>query len=200
MQKRHRTFIAINLPPEVRKYLAGFSKKWPELSEEKSDGEFTIPAIAKWTNPENLHVTLIFLGELTELELGQVCLLTSQVAKNHQMFEVRLSKVALGPAEKTPRYIWAGGEVDKSVQDLKNDLEDALLEAVHFVPEKRAFSPHVTLARLNSMAWRAQNPEEAPTINEDIDLVFTVESIEVMESELKKGGPVYTVIESYPLA
>ena len=48
MQKRHRIFIAINLPNDIKKYLVGFEKKWLDLP-------------AKWVNPENLHITLLFL-------------------------------------------------------------------------------------------------------------------------------------------
>ena len=82
---------------------------------------------------------------------------------------------------------------------MKKDLEDVLLEKVRFVPENRGFAPHVTLARISTFSWRTIEPEERPEVNEDIDMIFNVESIEVMESELKRGGPQYTIIESHNL-
>ena len=76
----------------------------------------------------------------------------------------------------------------------------ALLEKIAFRPESiGGFIPHITLARIKEMEFKNFDLDERPEINEDIDLVFTVESIEVMESELKRGGPVYTILESHNL-
>jgi 2'-5' RNA ligase len=71
------------------------------------------------------------------------------------------------------------------------------LERVKFRPENKGFVLHITLARIREWEWKKIEPEERPEINEELDLIFTVESIEVMESELKRGGPEYTVIESH---
>ncbi len=205
MNKRHRIFIAINLPAEIRRFLGGFEKKFPELSMAQGDGEFSdfVPAPqapVKWTKPENLYITFIFLGDMTDIELGEVCMAVKNISEKYQAFTMNLRKIGYGPADKIPpRYIWAGGEVNQEAMALKKELEDALLQLVHFVPDKGVFSPHITLARINGFAWRAINPEERPEIAQEIDLAFTVESIEVMESELKKDGPQYTIIESYSL-
>jgi len=59
-------------------------------------------------------------------------------------------------------------------------------------------TPHITLGRIKTWQFRQIEPEERPEINEDIDLTFEVKSIEIMESQLKKGGPEYTVLESVP--
>ena len=61
-------------------------------------------------------------------------------------------------------------------------------------------SYHITLARLRQWEFNKIEPEEKPEINEDINLTFEVNSIEVMESELKRGGPNYIVLESCRLA
>ncbi|MDP2664070.1 MAG: hypothetical protein Q8P08_01380 [bacterium] len=61
-------------------------------------------------------------------------------------------------------------------------------------------SPHVTLGRLKTWQWRQMEPEERPEVSEEIDLSFEVNSIEVMESQLKRFGPEYTVLESFRLA
>ena len=95
--------------------------------------------------------------------------------------------------------IWAEGEKSKELMKLKNDLEESLIKKVRFVPEGRAFAPHITLARIGALEFKAIEPEERPEVNENIDLAFTAESIEVMESELHRGGPVYTVLESHNL-
>jgi len=195
MQKRHSIFIAINLPSDIRKVLSGYEKKWPNLP-------------AKWTSAESLHITLVFLGDLADVELGEVCVAVKEIAKNHNSLDIQLNKVGYGPddrisfnttQDKPPRFIWANGEKSKELSLLKKDLQDLLLKKIVFIPELRAFSPHITLARINTFSWRQIESEERPEVNENIDLTFTVESIEVMESELKKGGPQYTIIESHTL-
>ena len=188
MQKRHRIFIAINLPGDIKKLLARKEQQWKEIP-------------AKWVEEENLHITLVFLGDLTDIELGEAVMAVKSVAAQHEPFEIKLEKIAYGPDEKIPpKFIWVSGQKSKELSVLKNGVQDALLEKINFLPEHRAFTPHVTLARIKTMEWRAIEPEERPQVEESIDVGFTVESIEVMESHLAKSGPQYTVIESFPLA
>jgi len=188
MQKRHRIFIAINLPEEIKRQLAKYQEKWPELP-------------AKWTAKDNLHITLEFLGDLTDVEVGEVCQIVNEVAKRNKSFDIVLNKIVYGPPKKDPpRMVWVNGEVLEELAELKNDLQECLLEKVAFRPEPaKGFILHITLARISEWAFRQIEPEERPEINEDIDLTFTVESIEVMESVLKRTGPVYTVLESHQL-
>lgn len=196
MHKRHRIFIAINLPEDIKKKLASYQKKWPEFP-------------AKWVSQDNLHITLEFLGYLTNQELGEVCMVAKEAVKRHGSFSINLNKILYGGVgsgsghdltTKVPKMIWAIGQDVKELADLKNDLEEALLESVRFTPENRKFVPHVSLARILEWEWKKIEPEERPEIEENIDLLFSVESIEIMESELKRGGPVYTILESIDLS
>ncbi|MDP2741675.1 MAG: RNA 2',3'-cyclic phosphodiesterase [bacterium] len=188
MHKRHRIFIAINLPEDIRKKLVSYQKKWPEIT-------------AKWVSSDNVHITLEFLGYITDQELGEVCMITKEVVKKYKSFSINLNKICYGPLKlllgKSPKMIWAIGEEVKGLANLKNDLEKSLLEAVHFAPENRKFIPHITLARINEWEWKKIEPEERPEVDENMDLIFSVESVEVMESELKRGGPQYTILESF---
>ncbi|MCX6718330.1 MAG: RNA 2',3'-cyclic phosphodiesterase [Candidatus Staskawiczbacteria bacterium] len=187
MEKRHRVFIAINLPGEIKKELAGFYDKWPELP-------------AKWTAKDNLHITLEFLGDLTDVEIGDACKITAEVVKRHNSFDLNLNKILYGPPKKNPpRLVWVEGQESKELADLKNDLQESLLEKIRFRPDEKGFVTHITLARISEWEFRKFELEERPEINENIDLMFTAESIEVMESELKRGGPVYTILESHNL-
>lgn len=187
MEKRHRIFIAINLPADVKKALAKYQAKWPELP-------------ARWTDQNNLHITLEFLGDLTDQEIGDTCMIAKEVALRHRVFSVNLNRIIFGPKNKfPPRMIWAEGEKSKEIFDLKNDLQNSLLESVRFAPESREFTPHITLARISEWQFKAIEPEEVPEVNENIELIFTVESIEVMESINKRNGPVYEILESCQL-
>ncbi len=187
MQKRHRVFIAINLPEDVKKQLFLYSQRWPELP-------------AKWMAKDNLHITLEFLGDLTDVEIADVCKIAGEVAEKHNAFSINLNKVLYGPPKKMPpRMVWAEGKKSDDMADLKEDLQECLQEEVSYTPERKGFVPHITLARISEWEFKKIEPEERPEINEDIDLTFTVESIEVMESELKRGGPKYTILESHQL-
>lgn len=187
MNKRHRIFIAINLPADIKKQLAGYQKKWA-----------LVPA--RWTTPDNLHITLLFLGDLTDLDLAEACQAVKEIATKTNTFNIHLDKVSYGPEGKIPpRYIWVGGQVLPEAIALKKALEDALFEKIKFKVDKNPFNSHITLARVKEWEWRAIEPEERPEVGEDIELIFTVESIEVMESELTRQGPRYTVVESHVL-
>jgi len=192
MEKRHRIFLAINLPEDIKKELAKYESKYAELP-------------AKWTAKDNLHITLEFLGDLTDQEIGDVCQIAKETAKFHNSFSINLKKILYGPKEylkeknRIPKMIWAEGESCQDLLNMKKDLQNRLLEKVRFKPEQRRFLPHITLARISSWEFKKMEPEEIPDVSENIDLIFTVESIEVMESELKKEGPRYTVLDSHEL-
>ena len=186
---RHRIFIAINLPEEIKKELEKYQSQWPELP-------------IRWTKPENLHVTLAFLGYLSDEELVEVLRVTKEVAQKHQPFSINLTKIIYGPPKKMPpRMVWVEGAKSKDLANLQLDLEKSLVSSgkIKFEPEERSFTCHITLGRIKTWEFRQIEPEERPEVNEDISLSFDVNSIEVMESQLKRGGAEYTILESCPL-
>jgi RNA 2',3'-cyclic 3'-phosphodiesterase len=195
MQK-HRIFIAINLSENIRNKLAGYREKYPELP-------------ARWTRSENLHITMAFIGQTSDEGLAETCEIVKKVAEKHQPFLVSINKICYGPKDssvyaeeiKPPRMIWAIGEKSKEFSAIRKDLDDLLLgsEEIRFSADGKEFSPHITLARIRAWEWVKIEPEERPQINEDVDINFSVDSIEVMESQLKRGGPNYEIIESFPL-
>lgn len=186
---QHRIFIAINLPEEIKRELEKFQSQWPELP-------------VRWTKPESLHITMVFLGYLSDQELSDVCKIAREVALRQKAFSLNLTKICYGPPKKMPpRMVWIEGEKLKELTNLQIDLEKSLTssENVKFEPEKRSFSSHITLGRIKTWEFRSIDPEERPNVETDISLSFEVNSIEVMESDLKRGGPEYAVLESAPL-
>jgi 2'-5' RNA ligase len=188
---RHRIFIAINLPENTRKRLLSYQEKWPNLP-------------IKWTYKDNLHITLLFLGYLTDEELLDVIRDAEKIITQKESFQISLNKIIYGPPKKLPpKMIWAIGETSEEFTDLQKSLEEGVYNEPLPDSEKREkgnyFTPHVTLGRLKSFEFNQMDLEEIPEINEDINLSFLVESIEIMESELKKNGPHYTILESFQL-
>ena len=187
----HRVFIAINLPENIKKKLTDYQLKWPELP-------------CRWTKKENLHITLAFLGYLTDEELFEVCKITKEVALRHEPFFINLNKILYGPPKQPPRMIWIEGEGSKDLGKLQKNLENALSSAQAMAKadkeqEARPYTSHITMGRLKQWEFRQIEIEERPEVNEDVSFNFEVKSIEIMESRLKRGGPDYSILESCPL-
>jgi 2'-5' RNA ligase len=185
---RHRIFIAINLPSDIKDKLIEYQLKWLELP-------------VRWVEKENLHITLIFLGYLSDEELFETLKITKEVISRHKPFFINLKKIIYGPPKKIPpRMIWIEGEKSEELENLQKDLKKCLEQFPNQTTEKQSFTPHITLGRIKEWEFRRIEPEERPEINEEISLSFPVFSIEVMESELRRGGPKYTILESFSLA
>jgi 2'-5' RNA ligase len=184
---KRRIFIAINLPQEIKKALASYRNKHPDLP-------------ARWTAPENMHITLEFLGYLTEQETEEVKRFISKTAKEHKQFLINLNNIHYAPLNVLPpRMIWLAGEAIDEFTSLKKYLQKSLSSKISFIPEKRTTSLHVTLARIKEWEWRRIEPEERPEIKENVDFRIKAESIDLMESVLKRSGPEYVILESYKL-
>ena len=219
--QRHRIFIAINLPENIKQKLVEYQKKIEEsFTPHRPAFSGTGARPIKWTKIENLHITLDFIGYINNDELLDVCKIVKETAFKQPPFLINLTKICYGPTDKKlysetssltgrpaisgnrpPKMIWAMGEKSKKFAFLKDDLDKSLSgsEKASFSAENRAFSPHITLGRIKQWEWKQIEPEERPVVNEDISLNFSVNSIEVMESILKRKGPEYIILESHNL-
>ena len=182
---RLRTFIAVGLENSLRDRAIALQEKLAATG-----------AQVKWVDPVNLHVTLLFLGEVGERDLVGVCRAVTQICSRQSPFSLSLEGVGCFPNTRRPRVVWAGiGEGGQELCDLHDALESPLQELGCYRREERQFTPHITLGRV-------KNDEEA---NED--LVKSLEKLKkwqggamqarevlVMSSELTPKGPVYAVM------
>lgn len=185
--KKRRIFIAINLPNYVKTKLLDYQREWADLP-------------VRWTKENSLHITLVFIGYVSNEEMVGICQLARQAGKRQEPFEIKLERICFGPPDKTPRMIWLEGEKNLALAKLKDDLENVLLASGqngYSHRETRAFRPHITLARIRQGEWGLLPSK--PKIEKEISLSFLVESIEVMESHLLRGGAQYTILESVSL-
>lgn len=187
---RHRVFIAINLPEDIKKELISHQLKWMELP-------------IRWTKKNNLHITLAFLGYLREEEIVGTIKIMKEIVSKYQPFLINLKKIVYGPTDKKPpRMIWVEGEGSEKLGKLQRDLNNAL-SGLSLEPRggsEKAYIPHITLGRLRQWEFRAIESEEKPEVNEEINLSFEVNSVDIMESRLKRGGREYLILESFSLS
>jgi len=150
----------------------------------------------RWVEPENLHVTLKFLGTVNPDLIGRVEKALDQVGGSNAKFDAEVTGFGAFPTIRRPRVIWAGVEPSPAVRCLKQDLEWALADC-GFEKETRAFHPHVTLGRAENEggagAFRGLDEKMADM---QLEATFPVRSVVLMRSRLSKSGPSYSVVST----
>jgi len=154
----------------------------------------------KWVEPENLHWTLQFLGDLTDVEMAEVCLRTVHTAAKHEGFTVEAKGIGAFPSIERPRTLWLGaGEGADKMIALQADIE-AALRSLGFRGENRKFVPHLTLGRAGRGADGGRLLAERLAKLADYDAgAMGVDEVTVYASELDREGPTYHVLARAPL-
>ena len=175
-----RLFVALELPEAVRERLAGLGGGVPG---------------ARWTEPENLHLTVRFIGEVENGLLPDIDAALGSVSA--PAFDLVLDGVGQFGSGSRSRVLWAGVERNDALVHLNQKVESALVRA-GLPREERRFSPHVTLARL-----RDAPQERVGRFIQDRGLFragpIRVEHFTLFESRPGGGGPVYDPLREYPL-
>jgi RNA 2',3'-cyclic 3'-phosphodiesterase len=190
MQRTVRTFVAIEISPEVR---TRAQKLITQLQ--------TVDAKIRWVDPAQVHLTLKFLGEIDLLEVPKICAAVEEVASALPPFSVRVNSAGAFPDLKRPRTVWLGiDDETKELAALHNEMEAALAK-LGFRAENRRFRPHLTIGRV-----RGEGPgivELARLLDEHRDYpagVIDVDEVIVFSSEQERGGPVYEPLGTATLA
>ena len=187
-----RSFIAIELPGDLKLAIS-------RLQEQLKSGS---RAPAKWVNPENTHLTLKFLGNIDIAVVDNIQSALREAARG--IPAIKLGAEGLGTFLNSNRVqvVWVGltGELDK-LQKLQQRI-DKELSPLGFPAEKRAFSPHLTIARLRDRATVNDRQDIGRLVEEtnfESGLVFYVNSVNLMESQLTREGPIYSMLGSVNL-
>lgn len=182
-----RTFIAINLSPEIKAALASLLKA---LRQSKAE--------VKWVGENSFHLTLKFLGEITDSDVDQVVINMEDVAKQSQPFGLECRSTGYFPERGSPRVIWAGVGLSAELKDLQQRLEIAL-EKLGFPREEREFHPHLTLGRVKG----SRNLDAVIKILKQYEGKsfgkMEVKAISLFESILKPSGAEYRVLKEAKL-
>lgn len=184
-----RLFVALEIPEPVRREVArrvaGLRDRLPR---------------SRWVDPANLHLTLLFLGQVEEAKVPSLASALREAFAKHPPLELRLAGGGTFPPRRPARVAWVGMETPGDLQALQADVSDAAVASVGFEPEERPFSPHVTLARCDPQWPRDAIDKFVTAFPGTIGQPWTAESGVLMESKLSPHGARYRVVEAFPLA
>lgn len=183
--KRIRTFVAIDLPPHVTAAAAGL------MSRLRSDMAPDAPDI-QWVQPELLHITVKFLGDVDEVELAQVCRGVTSACQDCPPIELDCRELGVFPRPDRPRTIWLGlsGDGCELLKQLQARVETQIV-GLGFLQEKRRYEPHVTLGRVRgSTGWTGLAETLARQAQFSAGRII-VDELTIYASRLSRGGPTY---------
>jgi len=178
---KRKIFISVNIKERDRKRLLRAVEIWHDLP-------------VKWTKEQNFHLTIAFLGHISDDSLGEICEKVRDTVKDINVFDLEFSEILLSPNKEQPRLVWLVGKISEELRILQENIERSL---GIFVANKKNFRPHITLGRIRKNKW--ESLKVAPEVFSKFSMLVPVESVEVMASDFSSGGPEYAVIESCPL-
>ena len=174
-----RAFIAINLPKEIKEKIAQLKENFTQC-----DLAF------KWVRPENVHLTLKFLGNIDEEQIIKIKEAISKVSGRFVAFEIRFNDFGFFPNKRKPRVFFVSTTSEELLKNIAVKLEEEL-EALGFEKEGR-FKSHITLARIKNSKNIACLKEKVKNIH--LNKKLPINEITLYKSTLTKEGPVYKEI------
>ena len=183
-----RLFLAINLPPDVRREIAAASAPLRECA----------PELA-WVDGSLLHLTLKFLGEQPAERLDELQAALAAVTGRHRELVMTVGGIGAFPNFRRARVVWMGVEQEPRLELLHHDVEVAC-EALGFELDGRPFRPHLTLARVKDKPSEERMRMLSRAARRTAYRAdFTVRSIDLMRSEPTPSGSRYSVVVSAAL-
>ena len=187
-----RSFIAIELPVELKLALVRLQDKLKSGSR----------APVKWVNPDSVHLTLKFLGNIDPGIVGKITSVLEEAIRGTHPFSVEVSGLGVFPNIRRVQVVWVGltGEVEKFGQ-LQQRIETGLIP-LGFAAESRSFTPHLTVGRVRDYV----TPDERQNLGQLVtSTVFeakykvNVDAVHLIKSQLTREGPIYSKISTVAL-
>lgn len=182
-----RTFLAIPIPESIKQYFIGMIKPIVERHDK-----------INWVKPENIHITLSFLGE-TDLEaLEEQSVVIESLLNASPGFRLGTTETGIYPHANAPRVLWVGAApYDLTLSGLKQNL-DKELSRLGYELDKRPFQPHITLGRVKSISRKSSFIHKflAAEVRE---FEFEVERVVWMKSTLTPVGAEYEELKSFKI-
>jgi 2'-5' RNA ligase len=186
-----RCFIAIDIDEKIRSALS-------DLQQQLQDGVDVKKGDVNWVNPNNIHLTLKFLGEIKDEKVVEVCNIVRAVAARHESFELEIGSVGHFGG-KSAKVLWVGtGKGQENLLELQEDIEKSLALA-GWPQETREFAGHLTLCRIRKLAAGVKLAQMSEDYKDFKLGTMPADSVSVYQSQLEPTGPVYTLLGNYKL-
>ncbi|MBI2903295.1 MAG: RNA 2',3'-cyclic phosphodiesterase [Candidatus Methylomirabilis oxyfera] len=183
-----RAFVAANLDSGLKEALARIMER---LRSTRAD--------VGWVRPENLHLTLKFLGRVEQTRLLAIAEVIGSVARRSAPFRLVVGGLGAFPSPRAARVVWVGvPEGADSLAGLQARLE-AELEPLGFAREERAFTAHLTLGRVRGPGHREQLAAALISMPPELLGEMVLDRIELMKSDPRPGGARYSIVHSFLL-
>ena len=183
-----RAFIAINLSLEIREFISSL-RNYFQIEEFK----------VKWVEKDNLHLTLKFLNYISPEQVNLASSSIKEITNQFNPFLLKLSsEIGLFPTYQAPRIVWVGIKEGTNKLIKLSDIIEKMLYKRGFPIENKKFSSHITIGRIKYIKDR----NNLINILKNIDVKCIsqeVKSIELMESKLTPSGPIYSILDTFPL-
>lgn len=178
-----RAFIALTLPPPVREALAGLQQ---QLASAGAD--------VGWVKPDQLHMTVKFLDDITEDQRRQVEVMLREVIAAQPVWTMALDHLGAFPKLEAPRILWVGaGAGREPLVQLARQIEQGAAR-LSLRREERPFSAHVTIGRVRSGRGLPELAHALQAARWDPPAPWPVESLTLYQSVLTSKGPTYTTL------
>jgi 2'-5' RNA ligase len=187
-----RTFIAVEIPAGIQDAIA----------QSTASLKNALPkTLVRWVAPQNVHLTLKFLGDVSPTTLEQLVEKLRAKAASYGTFSMSVSGLGAFPSPHRARVIWIGLEAPPALETLRGGLEAAAV-GLGFAPEERQFSPHLTIGRVGQNVSAADLARIRTALEaRKVGVLGTlgVEAVHIFKSDLRPGGAVYTRLYTLPL-
>lgn len=183
-----RLFVALDIPQDVRARISAFAERVRPLCPQ-----------ARWARVEGLHVTLKFIGEISDERVPQITKALSAI--KGAPFDVTFENVGFFPSAKSPRVFWIGVHAGDALSQLAFSVSESLA-AIGIPREDKNYSPHLTLARTGSSRDLDHNLKALTSlVTSEVETFGTMTADEffLYRSQLGRGGSTYTKMERIAL-
>ncbi|HET89595.1 MAG TPA: RNA 2',3'-cyclic phosphodiesterase [Chloroflexi bacterium] len=188
-----RAFIAIPLPQSLLDALAALQRQLDQQVPRRS---------VRWTRAEGIHLTLKFLGDTPAEKLPAIEQALMEVARHAPTGAFAAQGVGCFPNQRRPRVVWVGVQEPTGWLEVLQDAIEEVMESFGYAREKRGFTPHLTLGRVNRSASHSDAAQIGAVVAAtEVDVLAHVptDRLALIRSLLKPTGAEYTVLKEFPL-
>ncbi len=184
-----RSFLAFELPEEIKNTVSFIYNGLKSYSLD-----------IKWVKEENIHLTVVFMGNINEKNLISIEEVVKESCDKYAPFTIRAKGIGIFSSIRKPRVLWIGIEGDiERMGNFRNRLQKKL-KSFGIKEETRKFSPHLTLGRFKKGFNKTDKLIKLmPKFQEIVSSSVILKELTLFKSDLKPEGAIYTKLNSWPL-